>query len=140
MNARLAVAGSVMAGLVAVGGVAVASTWQPALAREVQMVQPAADTSTPTETATVAPVVVPTAVAPAPVESAPAPAPVVAPKPEVIVPKAVAPAAPDENASSIPKPTAGQPVSLQDGPNLAPNVSGGAYITPTPAPTPAPTP
>ena len=143
MNARLAVAGSVMAGLVAVGGVAVASTWQPAQAPEpatVRMVQPAADTSTPTETATVAPVVVPTAVAPAPVESAPAPAPVVAPKPEVIVPKAVAPAAPDENASSIPKPTAGQPVSLQDGPNLAPNVSGGAYITPTPAPTPAPTP
>jgi len=92
MSAKLAVVGAVTAGLFAVGGVASAIAFQPAPAREVQMVQPAADTSTPTETATVAPVVVPTAAAPAPVESAPAPTPVVAPKPEVIVPKAVEPA------------------------------------------------
>ena len=153
MSAKLAVVGAVTAGLVAVGGVAVASTWQPAQAPEpatVRMVQPAADTSTPTETATVAPIVVPTAVAPAPVESAPAPAPVVAPKPEVVVPKVVQPAAPDENASSVPRPTPGQPLSLKDGPNLAPNgvfgpgadaaaaAAAAAAATPTPAPTTAP--
>ena len=63
MSIKLAVAGSVMAGLVAVGGVAGASTWQPAPARQgVEFVQPAADTSTPTaETPPVVPTVDPTA-------------------------------------------------------------------------------
>jgi len=151
MSVKLAVTGSVVAGLLAVGGVAAVAAFQPAPARQsVEFVQPAADTSTPTETATVAPIVVPTTVAPAPVESAPAPAPVVAPKPEVVVPKVVQPAAPDENASSVPRPTPGQPLSLKDGPNLAPNgvfgpgadaaaaAAAAAAATPTPAPTTAP--
>lgn len=155
MKARLAVAGSVMAGLVAVGGVAVASTWQPVQApapRTVEFVQPAAVVSTidptvaPTETATVAPVVVPTTdpvaapsvLAPAPVESAVAPAPVVAPTSEVIVPKPVVPAeAPGTSVSSIPSPTLTRVPNLQDGPDLAPNiVCTGGVCTPAPTPTP----
>ena len=45
MSAKLAVVGAVTAGLFAVGGVASAIAFQPAPAREVQMVQPAADVS-----------------------------------------------------------------------------------------------
>jgi len=84
MSAKLAVVGAVTAGLFAVGGVASAIAFQPAPAREVQMVQPAADVSTPTAD--------PTTAAPAPVESVQAPAPVATSAPEVVVPKAVEPA------------------------------------------------
>ena len=94
MSVKLAVAGSVVAGLVAVGGVAVASTRQPEPARNtVELIAPVSvQTVAPTVEPTVAPVAVPTTVAPAP--SAPAPAPVAAPEPEVIVPKVVQPAPP----------------------------------------------
>ena len=84
MSAKLAVVGAVTAGLFAVGGVASAIAFQPAPVREVQMIQPAADVSTPTAD--------PTTVAPAPVVSTQAPAPVATSAPEVVVPKAVEPA------------------------------------------------
>jgi len=84
MSAKLAVVGAVTAGLFAVGGVAFAVAFQPVPVREVQMIQPAADVSTPTAD--------PTTVAPAPVESTQAPAPVATSAPEVVVPKAVEPA------------------------------------------------
>ena len=123
MNARLAVAGSVMAGLVAVGGVAVASTWQPAPVKEVQLIQPAADVSTPTDTATVAPVADPTTVAPVPVESTTAPAPVVAPKEAPVAVKSSAP---------IVHQTA--PGTYQDGTPVVRGPSGDVVLKPPPDP------
>jgi len=93
MSAKLAVVGAVTAGLFAVGGVASAIAFQPAPVREVQMIQPAADVSTPTaDPTTAAPAPVESTQAPAPVESTQAPAPVATSAPEVVVPKAVEPA------------------------------------------------
>ena len=106
MSAKLAVVGAVTAGLFAVGGVASAIAFQPAPVREVQMIQPAADVSTPTAD--------PTTVAPAPVESTQAPAPVATSAPEVIVPKVAEPApvvapAPAPAATRIAPPKLGNP-------------------------------
>ena len=82
MSVKLAVTGSVVAGLLAVGGTAAVVAWgQSAPARTVQFVAPV--DSTPT--ATVAPVVVTTTEAPAPVESTTTAAPVVAPTSEAPV-------------------------------------------------------
>ena len=94
-----------MAGLLVVGGVAAAST-----------VLPAADVSTPTETATVAPVVVPTTQAPAPV---------VKPTSESVPVRAV--------ASQTVDPTTEAPMPPAETPPVVPTVD------PTAEPGPAPT-
>lgn len=148
MKARLAVAGSVMAGLVAVGGVAAVAAFQPSQApapATVRMVQPAADTSTidptvaPTETAAVAPVVVPTTQAPAPVESTQAPV-QVAPTSEAIVPKVVATTpAPGTYADGRPvvKDANGEVIPLPMPPNIpgtGPQIDGHGVPIPTPTP------
>lgn len=116
MGVKLAVTGSVVAGLLAVGGVAAVAAFQPVPQRQVEFVSPASVVSTPTVELTVeptaAPVVVPTTVAPAPVESVEAPAPVVAPKPEVIMPKVVEPA-PQQPAPQ-------QPEAVRAGPGVRP--------------------
>lgn len=130
MNTRLAVAGSVMvAGLVAVGGVAVASTWQPTPARQsVEFVQPAADTSTPTTTATatptatVAPAVVPTTQAPAPVaEPTAEPIPVRVAVPQADDPTTEAPAPPEPTVVPTVDPTSepAPEITLDTTPNAA---------------------
>ena len=136
MSAKLAVVGAVTAGLFAVGGVASAIAFQPAPVHEVQMVQPAGDVSTPTAD--------PTTAAPVPVVSTQAPALVVAPAPEVVVPKVVEPA-PTQGPQLAGHYADGSPVKTDSNGNVvmlghsvergtAPNIDGHGNPIPTPTP------
>jgi len=91
---KLAVVGSMLAGLAAVGGTAAVVASQPPPTHEVQLVQPASVLSPKqfAPTATASPTAVPMTKAPAPVQSTQARV-VVSLKPKVVVvPKVVAPA------------------------------------------------
>ena len=136
MSAKLAVVGAVTAGMFAVGGVAFAVAFQPVPVHEVQMIQPAADVSTPTAA--------PTTAAPAPVESTQAPVVVATSAPEVIVPQVVQPA-PTQGPQLAGHYADGSPVKTDSNGNVvmlghsveqgtAPNSDG--YGNPIPTPTP----
>jgi len=121
---KLAVVGSMLAGLAAVGGTAAVVASQPPPTHEVQLVQPASVLSPKqfAPTATASPTAVPMTKAPAPVQSTQARV-VVSLKPKVVVvPKVV--------ADPVPSPSG----TYQDGTPVKKNASGD--VIPLPAPPP----
>jgi len=121
----------------AVGGLG-AATWtlaQPVTPASV-VVHQVADTSMPTDTATVSPVVVPTTVAPTPVESTQAPV-QAAPTSEALVAKAKAPAPVVAPANSAPAaaPASPAPPRKYGNPGTYSADATGEHWTPAPTPT-----
>ena len=145
MGARLAVTGSILAGLAAVGGIAAAEAFQPPATRLVQPVRGGTSVLSPKQFTTYNGA--PTTAAPVPAVSTQAPARAGAPSPKV-APVAVKPVAPAPtqgpqlaghyyDGTPVAKDAAGNVITLPkpvDAPGNAPTTGGQGNPGPTPTP------